>query len=351
LLGVFKALSLEYIWNKNVAFQIVSMTIQFPRRNFIFHSSTALMARKLEKRSARILALILAFIMLGSVFAYMFPRSTPEKREVKVKIENIGNCIDLVPENGMFYYFNITELKLLYKKLGSKDPLVNFTEAEATNALRSSYMNTRIVQFDSNSIQEFILAEYGYYPIYFINENDSKVYFAKDTEYSIGNYTMQVSKYGVAMLNEISPLVIGYYPLVMEAAKNLNEGRKTEYSGYLSRLNETYVFAFFTYGNHTGDIVKLNQTNESIMDFFFQGFRYNFTSQRYEKVWGVHFTQNYFFTELNESEKDFEYYYFENFDDGFSVAVMGDKNFTRTFNAVPKVMGFIIKEVEAPQKE
>ncbi len=295
------------------------------------------MARKLEKRSARILALILAFIMLGSVFAYMFPRSTPEKRDV--------------PENTSFYYFNLTELKLLYNKLGPKDPLVNFTGLEATHALHSNYLNARIVQFDSNSIREFILAEYGYYQIYFINENDSKVYFAKDTEYSIGNYTIQVSKYGVAMLDEISPLVIGYYPLVIEVAKNLNENRKTECSSYISRLNSTFVNAFSICGKMTGEIFKLNQTNESIVDFFFQGFRYNFTSQQYEKVWGVHFTQNYFFAELNETEKDFDYYYFENFDDGFSIAVMGDKNFRKVLDARAQIMGFIIKEVEVPHEE
>jgi len=310
------------------------------------------MARKLERRSARILALILAFIMLGSVFAYMSHGGVVEKRDVKLKLE-FWDCIDLTPENGLFFYFNLTELKGLMKKLGEKDPLVNFTQMEATHALSSDYLNGRIVQF-TQPINEFILAEYGYFLLYFINENDSKVYFAKDTEYFVGNHSVMLSKYGVAMISEISPLVIGYSPLVVEVAKNLNDVRKTEYSDYLSRINGTFVFAFFTFGNETSNVVRLNQTNESIMDFFFQGFRYNFTSQQYEKVWGVHFTQNYFFTEMNESERGFEYYYFENFEDGFSIAVIGDKNFTKiaTNEAVPKVMGFIIKEVEEiPQKE
>ncbi|MDK2796214.1 MAG: hypothetical protein PWQ58_1413 [Archaeoglobaceae archaeon] len=309
------------------------------------------MAQKLEKKTARILALILAFIMLGSVFAYISPKGVQEKRDVKLKIEDFRNWIDILPENGLFYYFNLTELGLLSKKLGDKDPLVNFTEEGAINALHSAYLSGRIVQF-SHPIEEFVYADYGYH-LYLIDNNDSKVFFARDTNNTVGNFDVQFSKYGVAMISEVSPLVIGYSPLVIEVAEKLNS-RKTEYSDYLLRLNDTFVFAFFTYGKKAGEVFRMNQTNDSIADFFFQGFRYNSTSQQYEKVWGVHFTQNYFFTGINESERGFEYYHFENFDDGFSIAVMGDKNFTKIADerTAPPVMGFIIKEVEeVPQKE
>ncbi len=308
------------------------------------------MARKLERKSARMLALILAFIMLGSVFAYMVPKGTPEKREVKLKIEDFRKWIDLAPEDGLYYYFNLDELRELSKKIGPKDPLVNFTDIEAKNALSSEYLSGRIVQL-TEPISEFLFANYYGFPLYLMDENDSKVHFVKYADYQVGSYTVQVSRYGVAMLDEISPLVIGYSQLVMEVAKNLNENRKTECSDYLSKLQGNYVFAFFTCGKMAGEVFRLNQTNESIADFFFQGFRYNFTSQQYEKVWGVHFIQNYFFTELNETEKDFDYYYFENSDDGFSIAVMGDKNFTKVLGTIPRVMGVIIKEVGAPQEE
>ncbi|MEM2086016.1 MAG: hypothetical protein QXF06_01260 [Archaeoglobaceae archaeon] len=306
------------------------------------------MARKLEKRSARILALILAFIMLGSVFAYMSGGSKVEKREVKLNLESFRDWINLAPEGGIFYYFNLVELNNLTKKLGAKDPLVNLTETGAINSLNSNYLSRHIVQF-THGINEFILAEYGSYPLYFINENTSKVYFVKDSDYEIGDFKVEVSKYGVAMISEISPLVIGYAPIVIEVAKNANENKKVEYSYYLSKINGTFVLAFVAYGDSAGAVFRLNQTNESIVDFFFQGFRYNFTSQQYEKVWGAHFTQNYFFTEINETEKDFEYYYFENFEDGFSIAIMGDKNFTKVLDAKPNVMGLIIKEVESPE--
>lgn len=302
------------------------------------------MARKLEKRTARILALILAFIMLGSVFAYMSPKRVEEKRDVKVKFEDFRTWIDILPEDGLFYYFNLTELGLLSKNLGAKDPLVNFTEEGASNALYSRYLSSRIVQL-THSIEEFVYADYGY-PLYLIDNNDSKVYFANEKNEIVGKFDVQFSKYGVAMIGEVSPLVIGYYSLVLGVAENLNNDRKTEYSDYLLRLNDSFVFAFFTYGKKAGEVFKLKQTNESIADFFFQGYRYNSTSQQYEKVWGVHFVQNYFFTELNETEKESDYYYYENSEDGFSIAVMGDKNFTKVLNATPKVMGVIIKEVE-----
>ncbi|MCS7129858.1 MAG: hypothetical protein NZ872_00380 [Archaeoglobaceae archaeon] len=306
------------------------------------------MARKLERRSARILALILAFIMLGSVFAYMFGGSPPEKREVRLHLEDFRDWINLAPEGGLFYYFNFTELKNLVKKLGVKDPLVNLTDTGAINALNSNYLSANIVQL-TGGINEFMLAEYGGYPLYFIDDNNSKVYFVKESDYEFGNFKVQVSKYGVGMISEISPLVIGYAPIVVEVAKNANENRKIEYAQYLSKLNGTFVFAFLVYGDVAGNVLKLNQTNGSIVDFFFQGFRYNFSSAQYEKVWGAHFIQNYFFTEINETEKDFEYYYFENFEDGFSVAVMGDKNFTKLLEARPNVMGVLIKEVESSE--
>lgn len=306
------------------------------------------MARRLERRSARILALILAFIMLGSIFAYMTGGSKPEKREVKLYLSDFRTWADLAPDGGFFYYFNLIELNNLTKTLGKNDPLVNFTEMSAIEALNSGYLHSNIVQL-THPMKEFIYASYGGYPVYFIDDNTSKVYFATSGEYTVGNYKMQVSKYGVAILTEISPLVVGHYSIVAEIASRASEGNKSGISNYLSKLNGTYLFAFFTSGENAGNIVRLNQTNESIVDFFFQGFRYNLSSKQYEKIWGAHFTQNYFFTEINETEKDFEYYYFENFEDGFSIAVMGDKNFTKLLDARPNVMGFIIKEIESSE--
>ncbi len=306
------------------------------------------MARRLEKRSARILAIILALIMLGSVFAYVSGKGTREKRETKVNFATI-EAIGYLPENSIVYYYNFTEFNALTKKLGKNDALVkqleNLTVQELSYAYRS-YLDRRIVEF-THSLEELLVARYGDFEVYFVNENASKVYFAKQTEQKVGNITVKF-RGGVAIAEEVHPLVIGYAPLVLSVVEKIEQGKASDYSVYLSRMNETFAFALIIFGNATGSYVRFTQ-NESPVDFFFQGFRFNETSGNYEKVWGMHFTENYFFYGLNETEKDFEYYYFENFEDGFSVAVMGDKNFTKVLEAKPNVMGLLIKEVEMPK--
>ncbi|MFN3383281.1 MAG: hypothetical protein ACK401_00110 [Archaeoglobaceae archaeon] len=303
------------------------------------------MARKLEKRSARILAIILAFIMLGSVFAYVSGGGTREKRETKVNFAML-EAIGYLPENSIVYYYNLTELNALAKKLGKNDALVKHVENLAVQELSyayGSYLDRRIVEFTHN-IEELIIARYGDFDVYFVNENASKVYFAKQTEQKIGNITVKFHG-GVAIAEEVHPLVIGYAPLVLSVAEKIEQGKASDYSVYLSHMKKDFVVALVIFGNATGSYVRFTQ-NESPVDFFFQGFRFNESSGNYEKVLGMHFTENYFFYGLNETEKDFEYYYFENFEDRFSVAVMGDKNFTKVLEARPNVMGIIIKEVE-----
>ena len=56
----------------------------------------------------------------------------------------------------------------------------------------------------------------------------------------------------------------------------------------------------------------------------------------------MHFIGNYFFSGMNESEKNFEYYKVKNFDDGLSIAVMEDKNFTKVVNAQPNILSWHI---------
>lgn len=303
------------------------------------------MARKLEKRSARILAIILAFIMLGSVFAYVSSKGVREKRETKFSFATI-DAIGYLPENAIVFYYNFTELNALVKKLGKNDVFVNYTESLAVQDLNyayRSYLDRRIVEF-THSFEELLIARYGDFDIYFVNENASKVYFAKQAEQKVGNLTVKFHG-GVAIAEEVHPLLIGYAPLVLSVAENIDQARASNYLGYISRINETFVFAQVIFGNETGKYLRFTQ-NESPVDFFFQGFRFNESSRNYEKVWAIRFTENYFFTELNETEKDFEYYYFENLDDGFSIALMGDKNFMKVLEAKPSVMGILIKEVE-----
>ncbi|MEM3391277.1 MAG: hypothetical protein QW226_03090 [Archaeoglobaceae archaeon] len=306
------------------------------------------MARKLEKKSARILAILLAFIMLGSVFAYVSGGGTKEKRETKFNFTTI-EAIGYLPENSIVYYYNFTELNALAKKLGKKDVFVNYTESLAVQELNyayRSYLDRRIVDF-THSFEELLVARYGDFDVYFVNENTSKVYFATQSEQKVGNLTVKFHG-GVAIAEEVHPLLIGYAPLVLEIAKSIDQRKASDYSAYVSRINGSFVFAQMIFGNITGSYVRFTQ-NESPVNFFFQGFRFNESSGNYEKIWALRFMDNYFFTAINETEKDFEYYYFENFEDGFSIAIMGDTNFTKVLDAKPNIMGLIIKEVESPE--
>ena len=82
--------------------------------------------------------------------------------------------------------------------------------------------------------------------------------------------------------------------------------------------------------------------NESVGDFFFEGYRYNFANNTYEKVWAIHFLDHFFFGKMNESEKDFQYYKVKNFEDNFGIAVMEDANFTKVLKARPNILSWSI---------
>jgi len=296
--------------------------------------------KKLEKRSARILAIILAFIMLGSVFAYISGR-TEEKRETKLSFNTL-EAAAYAPENYFIFYYNLTEYSKLLKKLGKNDSMISYFEEYLESDLSyasSYYLNRRVVEF-THPINEMLAVRYGDYYIYFINENSSKVYFAKQREERVNDFSVKVSG-SIAMVDEVNPLVIGYYPAILDVLKNFGDNR-TQYRELISRLNKTYLFSIMIFGNETGKYVRFSE-NESPIEFFFEGYRYNESALRYEKVWGIKFKENYFFTEKNETKRDFEYYYFENFEDNFSLAVMGDKNFTKVLNASAEIIGIIIR--------
>ncbi|KUJ93394.1 MAG: hypothetical protein XD40_1452 [Archaeoglobus fulgidus] len=294
------------------------------------------MAKQMEKKSARLLAFLLALIMIGSVFAYMLRGGSAEHREVVYRLDDFREYVNWTPADPVYVqYYNLSYTS----KLGSKDPLASMVTTDLQKLLIPAIFSRQVLEV-TRGISQVMIVDFGEtVPLYFVDAGMSKIYFAKEDEIKHGNFTLQVRRPGIALVSELSPLVVGYKPLVEKAVDTVEGnypsfGNKT-YS-YLSRINGSFAYAFFAYG----DVVKqwIRVGNESPADFFFEGYRYNFNNSSYEKVWAMHFEGNYFFGGMNESEKNFEYYKVQNFGDGLSVAVMEDKNFTKVVNARPNIL-------------
>ena len=294
------------------------------------------MARRMERKSARLLALLLALIMIGSVFAYMLRGGSAEKREVIYRLDGFREYVNWTPADAVYIqYYNLSYTS----KLGKDDPLASMIISDLNKLLIPAIFSRQVLEV-TGGISQVMIADFGEaMPLYFVDARMSKIYFTNESEIQHGNFTLKVRRPGIALVSELSPLVVGYKPLVEKAVDTV-EGKYPSFGNksysYLSRINGGFAYAFFA----SGDVVRqwIRSGNESPADFFFEGYRYNFNNNSYEKVWAMHFEGNYFFGGMNESEKNFEYYKVQNFDDGLSIAIMEDKNFTRVVNARPNIL-------------
>jgi len=297
------------------------------------------MARRMEKKSARMLAFLLALIMLGSVFAYMIGGGTSEKREVSARLDNFREYVNWTPADANYIeYYNLSYLAYL-TTINKNDPLALMVNQKLNQLLIPAIFSRQVLEV-TGGISQVMVADFGAtVPLYFVDAQMNKIYFAKDGEEKYGNFTLQLKRPGIALVSELSPLVVGYKPLVEKVVETV-EGKYPAYGNntysYLSRINGSFAYAFIMQGDLVRNAIKIG--NESPADFFFEGYRYNFENKSYEKVWAMHFEGNYFFGGINESEKTFEFYRVQNFEDGLSVAVMEDKNFTKVVNAMPNIL-------------
>jgi len=298
------------------------------------------MARQMEKKSARILAFLLALIMIGSVFAYMMRGGMVEKREVEYRLDNFRDYANWTPD-GVYYmqYYNLTYLAYLDKN----DPMRSYIESNLKDVFIPAIFSRSVLETTAGISKVFVANYMTAIPLYFVDANMGKVFFAKEDEITHGKFTVQVRRGGIAFVDQTSPIIVGYKPLVDKALDAI-EGKNTSAGNYtykyLSRINGSFAYALIMYGDVVKQSVRIG--NESPADFFFQGYRYNYENNSYESVWAMHFSGNYFFGRMNESEKNFEYYKFRNFDDGLSIAVMEDKDFNKVVNARPNILSFQI---------
>ncbi|MDI9645388.1 MAG: hypothetical protein QFX40_01680 [Archaeoglobales archaeon] len=293
------------------------------------------MAKRLERRSARVLAIVLALIMVGSIFAYISPKGNIEQRDVKLEFLDFKETAAAL--NASFYeYLNFT-----YAYGLKTENEVYKLVANASRSFDSKIFNQRVIQLPYG-VREALLTYYEGYqtPIYALNTNKSKIYFASTTSEQFYNFSLRMNNREVALVDEVEPLIIGYTPVVVLAMQKILAEPNKELYSYLSRINETFGYAFFLFGSEAENALKSNET--SYGDFYFEGYRFNETSSMYEKVVAIHFTENYFFVGMNESEKNVTYYSYENYDDGLSIAIFADKDFKRVLDARPEIRGIIM---------
>ncbi|RLI80161.1 hypothetical protein DRP05_01665 [Archaeoglobales archaeon] len=290
------------------------------------------MAKKMETKSARILALILALIMVGSVLVYAFKGSTTvSEREIKFDMGNFSNCMNYLPYGAQFVLY------LSFKGLNEESDLYTLVH----NAFKSNidpYTFNHIAFPNRVGIESIIIAEYPY-PLYFVNVNKSKVFFAYEGQEEYKGYKIKLRQ-GAALLDQTSPFVLGYPTLVYGVVDLITQNNASvgEYTyNYTTRIynftKADFNYAFMLYGDFAKD--KITSNNTSVGDFYFAGFRMN--GSVYEKVVAIHFTKNGFFVSTNETKNNTVYYYYQNYEDGLSIAKIGDYNLTKLFETNPEM--------------
>ncbi len=292
------------------------------------------MAKAHERKSARLLAFVLALIMVASALVYAFRNpSKPEEREIKFDMgENWKDWIRYLPNGtGYIVYLNYTEKNETLKKFIYNRTLNNI------NPYVFRDFRPTINYFRSMMI-------FDYYN-YLIDLNKSKVYFAYKQKDVYKNFTL---KTGVSagrlytVVDETHPVILAY-PSYAKKVIDTITGNSTsfneEYGNYTSRINGSFSYAFILAGDTAKSALTDNGT--PIADFYFEGYRMN--GSVYEKVVGIHFLRYYFFVKTNKTANKTAYYYYENYDDGFSMAVMGSYNFTNLTQLMPEMRTVIIK--------
>ncbi len=282
------------------------------------------MAKPLERRSAKLLAFFLALIMIGSALAIALRgANTTPKREVKFSMDDFSAITSLPDSPSEIYYFNLkvndtnlTSLIQAYAKVVLNDPVFRYV---------------RITGFDS--------VAFAYYPktnsyVYLFNTS-SKIFASYDRKENVKDFVVKVKDF-YAICDQINPALIGTSDVVFDYLQNVGK-EKESLLKYLPKKNYAFFRAF--QGEIVKQLIRLNNSNITVADFYFEGYALN--GSKYEKVVAMNFTSNTFFVEGNVTE---EYYVLEN--GTLSIAVMVDTNFTKLLEAQPEMRSVIIKMEE-----
>jgi len=289
------------------------------------------MAKALEKRSAKILALILALIMIGSVFAYALrgTQTTPQ-RKIVYEVKDFKKTLDLLSDAHYIYYLNFslkdtnmsTLISNYWKGIAMNDPIFRYIRFSQVNSMFYAVFNQTI---------------FGSEYLYLFDTGNSKIFFSYDQKTEYKNVTVKI-KNGYGFAENTNPAAVGTLNNVYDFIDRVSENTTGRYYNLTSKLPDiNYDFAVVLFGETANSSIKLTNSTGKIADFYFEGIAVN-ESGGYDKVVAINFLQNVFFVESNVTE-----HYNVTRYGGFNIAFMHDNNFTKILEAKPEMRAVIIQ--------
>ncbi len=297
------------------------------------------MARKMESKGARLLAILLALIMIGSILTYAARKSqTTHQREIEFNFpEGFQGLISKIPSGAD---------QVVYVNFAKSNP-------ELSDILKKIVMNNMDSAFFSNlrlsqGIYRFMVSSYpGMFPeiLYLIDVNKTKVFFTYQSEDVYDGFKIKSNK-GISLVDQTSPFLFGTSGIVAKTLDTITGkggSLASEVGNFIKRMPAgDYNLIIMFKGNAVKQIVHGNASG--FFDFYLAAYRINTTPNGtfYEKVVLMNFTKNGWFVKSNKTA----YYRFKNFKDGLSMAVMGDTNLTKLMRLEPEMRMIEIKPVE-----
>jgi hypothetical protein len=291
----------------------------------------------MESKSARLLALILTLIMIGSVFAYATRQSTttPEREVAYTFPDGFRGYISQIPsgaEQVIYINFNGAD-----SELGSI-----LSQIVRNNMNYNFFSNLRL----SQGIEKMLVSSYpGAFPglLYLFDVNKTKVFFTHDSVEEYMGFVVESSG-GISLVDQTSPFMMGTSNTVAKTLEIIKSGGKgslgENIANFTDRMPEgEYNLVILLQGEAIESLIKGNST--SFFDFYLVGYRINQTENGtfYEKVVLMNFTSNTYFVKSNKTA----YYNYTNFEDGLSLAVMMDTNLTKLMQTEPEMRMIEIK--------
>lgn len=275
------------------------------------------MADRMQNKSARLLAFLLALIMLGSVLAYAFRGGTSPEREIKA---------DLGEGTELLRYANGDEI--IYFNFTPNSSLMILANAYLQNIFKDQIF--RHFSLSSGTSIREMLVSYNYTDgnfLYMIDIGRRKAYFSYTDKETYGGFEIRVNGPYAAVF-QTSPILLGTYSAVLDAVDVYNNQKTINLTitNYTSQMGPAEFMLVFK-----GDVLRNIISGNVTVDFYAVAYRMNGTY--YEKVVAMHFTEpNVFFVRGNQTA----YNYVKNMD-GLSISIMGDYNLTRLMDAQPEM--------------